>query len=135
MEASGLKSADGLAEIVVTAQKRSERLQDVPVPVTALDAQTLVDSNQTRIQDYYTSVPGLTVTPADLNGAPTLAIRGITTGAYTNPTVGVVVDDVPYGLIHESSVGGAVLPDIDPSDLLSASRCFAAHRGYALLVL
>ncbi len=105
-----------LEEIVVTAQKRAERLADVPVPVTALSAQTLVDSHELRLQDYYTSVPGLSVTPDDVRGSPLLAIRGITTGGYTNPTVGITVDDVPYGAA--SSLGGGYsAPDLDPSDL------------------
>ena len=105
-----------LTEIIVTAQKRSERLQDVPVPVTALSADTLSDSNQVRLQDYYASVPGLTVLPYDTNGTPTLAIRGITTGGFTNPTVSITVDDVPYGS-STGLGGGTPAPDIDPSDL------------------
>src|SRR5262249_4004621 len=40
-----------LEEIVVTAQKREERLLDVPVPVTAISATALLDSNMLRIQD------------------------------------------------------------------------------------
>ena len=108
---------EGLTEIVVTAEKREERLQDVPVPVTAISAQTLVDNHELRIQDYYTRVPGLVVTSDDTDGGgPNLAIRGISTGAYTNPTVGITVDDVPFG---SSTVlgGGAQAPDLDPSDL------------------
>jgi iron complex outermembrane recepter protein len=105
-----------LTEIIVTAQKRSERLQDVPVPVTAINAETLVTSNQLRLQDYYTSVPGLTVTPAGTQGYQLLSIRGITTGGGTNPTVGVTVDDVPYAASTNLG-GGLVLPDIDPNDL------------------
>ena len=101
-----------LEEVIVTAQKRDERLQDVPIPVTAISAGTLTENNQLRIQDYYSSVPGLIVSP-NLQSTQTLAIRGITTGAYTSPTVGVTVDDVPYG----TSVGDQV-PDIDPSDLV-----------------
>jgi iron complex outermembrane recepter protein len=41
-----------LAEIIVTAEKRSERLQDVPVPVAVIGAQALLDTNQVRLQDY-----------------------------------------------------------------------------------
>jgi iron complex outermembrane receptor protein len=108
-------SRSALAEILVTAEKRSERLQDAPVPVTAISGQSLTDSNQLRLQDYFSSVPGLNVTPADF-GAPQLTIRGITTGGNTNPSVGIVVDDVPYG---SSTVlgGGFLAPDFDPSDL------------------
>jgi iron complex outermembrane recepter protein len=105
-----------LDEVVVTAQKRSERLQDVPVPVTAISADSLVESNQTRLQDFYTSVPGLTVTPAATQGYQLLSIRGITTGGGTNPTVGITVDDVPYGASTNLG-GGLIVPDIDPNDL------------------
>jgi outer membrane receptor protein involved in Fe transport len=104
-----------LEEIVVTAQKRIEHLQDVPVPVTALNAQSLVNSNQLRIQDYYTQVPGLSLTTDGL-GSPNLTVRGISTGSGTNPTVGIVVDDLPYGASTING-GGNVVPDIDPNDL------------------
>ena len=107
---------DGLREVIVTAQKREERLQDVPVPVTAITADTLVEANQLRIQDYYSSVPGLSMTSQG-NGDVTLAIRGITTGYATNPSVGVTIDDVPYGSSSLLSNGSIYLPDIDPSDL------------------
>lgn len=106
----------GLEEVVVTAQKREERLQDVPVPVTAISGQTLVDSNQLRLQDYFSHVPGLTVTPDQINGAPIIAIRGITAGGYATPVVGIVVDDVPFGATSANG-GGDIAPDIDPSDL------------------
>jgi iron complex outermembrane receptor protein len=107
----------GLTEIIVTAQKREERLQDVPVPVTAIRADTLVQTNQLRLQDYYTSVPGLSVAPAN-QSTQLISIRGITTGGVTNPTVGVTIDDVPFGASTNAG-GGLVVPDIDPGDLAS----------------
>ena len=105
-----------LQEVVVTAQKREERLQDVPVPVTAIDAGVLTEQNQTRLQDYYTRIPGLDIEVDGTNGVPNLSIRGITTGGQANPTVGVTVDDVPYGASTYIG-GGFVSPDLDPSDL------------------
>ena len=107
----------GLEEITVTAQKKSERLQDVPVPVTVIAAQTLIDNNQLRLQDYYTSVPGLNLS-TDAYGAPAISIRGITTGGFTNPTVGIVVDDVPYGSSSSHGYGQEIL-GVDPTDLAS----------------
>lgn len=107
-----------LEEIIVTAQKREERLQDVPVPVTAISAQQLVDSNQLRLQDYYTRIPGLNVMPEASSSFQQLSIRGIMSGLYTNPTVGITVDDVPYGSsTFLGGGGGTVMPDIDPADL------------------
>jgi iron complex outermembrane receptor protein len=107
-------SAD-LEEIVVTAEKRTERLQDVPVPVTVISGQTLVDTNQLRVQDYYASIPGLSFS-SGVHGEPFLAIRGITADYYSNPSVGITIDDVPYGS-STSLGGGYIAPDIDPSDL------------------
>jgi len=104
-----------LEEIVVSAQKRDERLQDVPVPVTAVSANALISSNQLRIQDYSSRVPGLNVVTNEY-GAPQIAIRGITTGGFTNPTVGIVIDDVPYGASSVLAYGQEV-PYVDPSDL------------------
>jgi iron complex outermembrane recepter protein len=104
-----------LSEIIVTAQKRQERLQDVPVPVTALSAAALADQNQVSIQDYYNTVPGLSI-KTDGHGYDSLSIRGITTGGYTNPTVGIVIDDAPFG--PTTGLGSRTsAPDIDPSDL------------------
>lgn len=103
-----------LEEIIVTAQKREQRLQDVPIPVTAVVTETLVNSNQNRIQEFYTRIPGLNVTPS-VQGQQNLSIRGITTG-FSNPTVGITIDDVPFG----SSGGlpsGLMAPDLDPGDL------------------
>jgi iron complex outermembrane receptor protein len=105
-----------LTEIVVTAEKRSERLQDVPVPVTVIDAQLLVASNQPRLQDYYTRIPGLTVAPEASSPFQLISIRGLTTGVATNPTVGITVDDVPYGSSTNLG-GGPAVPDFDPADL------------------
>jgi outer membrane receptor protein involved in Fe transport len=105
-----------LQEVVVTAQKREQRLQDVPVPVTALNARDLTDNNQLRLRDYYTDVPGLNLVHGAF-GDTLLSIRGISSsGSYVNPTVGIMIDDVPFGATT-SLGGGSAAPDIDPSDL------------------
>jgi iron complex outermembrane receptor protein len=101
-----------LEQVIVTAQKREERLQDVPVPVTVLDAQALSDNGQVLLRDYYASVPGLSVSP-NIENTQMLSIRGITTGGFTTSTVGVAVDDVPFG----SPVKLGQVPDFDPGDL------------------
>jgi outer membrane receptor protein involved in Fe transport len=114
---SSADAATDLAEIVVTAQKRSERLQDVPIPVTVVSTDALVSNNQTRLQDYYTSIPGLIVSPTPASGAnQMLTIRGISPAGFGNPTVGITIDDVPYGSSTNLG-GGLAVEDIDPGDL------------------
>ncbi len=107
--------AGQLEEIIVTAQKKSERLQDVPVPVTALNANTLAESNQLRLRDYYTEVPSFSMSPVGLGDEESLTIRGISTGFNTNPTVGVMIDGVPFG--SSTFLAGNSIPDIDPGSL------------------
>jgi len=117
------KSADAvvkLEEVVVTAQKKSERIQDVPVPITVLDTQLLAENDQNRIQDYFATVPGLNLhtspgTPG--GGRQFLSIRGLSTTAYSTPTVAVLIDDVPFGSSTQTGSGSLLYPDIDPSDL------------------
>jgi len=104
-----------LEEITVTAQKRPERASEVPIPVTAVDAQSLVNSNQLSLQDYYTRIPGLSLSVDNLRGQANLYIRGLSLNG-ASPTVGLVVDDLPYGA--STSLGGGLwVPDIDPSDI------------------
>lgn len=112
--ASTQEADNGIEEIVVTAQKRTERLADVPVPVTAIDAGALATQSQVLLRDYYATVPGLTVAPG-VQSNQTVAIRGITTGTG-NPTVAILIDDVPYGAATNIG-GGRFIPEIDPGDL------------------
>jgi iron complex outermembrane recepter protein len=107
-------TAGALPQVIVAAQKRNERLQDVPVPVTVLASDILAQTDQVRIQDYYSTVPGLNVTPRS-QSQQVLTIRGVTTGPG-NPTVGVVIDGLPFGSSSNLG-GGSVVPDIDPADL------------------
>jgi iron complex outermembrane recepter protein len=109
--------AGKLEEVVVTAQKRVERLQDVPAPVTAIDTESLASHNLLRLQDYYTKIPGLGLTLAGNGSAPIVIIRGISTGAGNNPTTGTVVDEVPYGSSVSIAATDFPIADIDPSDL------------------
>lgn len=104
--------------VMVTAEKRSERLSDAPIPVTVLQPAALLNTDQVQLKDYYSMVPGLSVTSQGFRDAPVLAIRGITTGSGSNPTVGVVLDDVPLGASTNLG-GGTLAPDIDPSELAS----------------
>lgn len=113
-EDSKARRGGRMEEVVVTAQKRSERLADVPIPVTAVSGAVLSNSNQLKLQDYSTRLPNLSVTTGSFH-ALQLTIRGLTTGGG-NPTIGIVIDDVPYGSTRGTSFG-LEAPDLDPSTL------------------
>ena len=85
----------GLAEIVVTAQKRQENLQDVPIAITAVTGDTLSSSGVTNTEGISAAVPGITLTRQ--SGATMIYIRGIgTTGgqAGQDGAVSTFVDGV-----------------------------------------
>lgn len=84
-------------EIVVTAQKREQSLQNVPIVVTALPQKLLQDAGVKDIKDLTILTPGLMVTSTSNETVTTARIRGIGT-VGDNPglesSVGVVVDGV-----------------------------------------
>src|SRR3546814_10429364 len=53
----------GAGDIVVTAQRRSERLQDIPMAITALNAESFERAPVTNLIDVQTSVPNLNISP------------------------------------------------------------------------
>ena len=83
--------------VIVTAQKREQRLQDVPIVVTTLSAKLLQDAGVRDIKDMQILTPGLTVTSTQNETLTTARIRGVGT-VGDNPglesSVGVVVDGV-----------------------------------------
>src|ERR1700722_12040046 len=115
--AQAADSALDLQEVVVTAQKVTQREIDVPVSVTAVEASTLVNQDLVQITDYYSRIPGLQVggTPTGASGISALSLRGITTGGSGNPTLAVMVDDVPFGAT--TYLGQPPFPDLDPAIL------------------
>ncbi|HEY0801239.1 MAG TPA: TonB-dependent receptor [Steroidobacteraceae bacterium] len=95
--AADTSGAPALEEIIVTAQKRSENLQDVPISVVAINAQQIKDAGITDIRNLAILTPGLTVTSEGNEAITTARIRGIGT-VGDNPglesSVGVNIDGV-----------------------------------------
>jgi outer membrane receptor protein involved in Fe transport len=108
-----------LDEIIVTARKRAERLEDIPAAITVVDAQSMVQNHDVTLQDYYATVPGLSIVSTG-NGQTAIMMRGLSTGVSGNPTVGITIDDVPIGATETAIINGsAYVPDLDPADLQS----------------
>ncbi|MGH8160516.1 MAG: TonB-dependent receptor [Rhodanobacter sp.] len=115
--ASSSTAATDLGEVVVTANKRKERLQDVPMAVSALSGDQLERQSAFSFADYATQVPGLNVISTGA-GQTQLVLRGVTSGyGQANASVGTYIDDTPYGSSTVYSAGSLLTPDIDPDDL------------------
>ena len=86
-----------IEQVVVTAQRREQNLQEVPLAVTALSEATLKSMGAYQFADFAGSVPGLTMSDNGANHA-NFIIRGITsdiTGGALQSTVGLYIDDLP----------------------------------------
>lgn len=109
--------AEPPTDIVVTANKRAERLQDVPASVTVLDAPDLTKQGLVRFTDYASRVPGLSLTSVR-TGQAQVTLRGITTGAAQSASAtGYYIDEAPVGSVNAYTGGSATTPDLDPADL------------------
>lgn len=84
-------------EIVVTAQRRTEPLRQVPQSASVLMGRELSRGGLQSLQDIASRVPGLTIDSAGGVGQQQITLRGITTGSDVAPTVATYIDDVPFG--------------------------------------
>lgn len=111
--------AAGLDEIVVTAQKREQSLQDVPIAVTALTEDALIANRVTNVTDLTGLAPGVTVrTAAGGSKLPSFTVRGaVSYGVVpgSDKQVSIYLDGVyissPRGSIFE-------LPDVQRIEML-----------------
>jgi iron complex outermembrane receptor protein len=106
-------SNDSLEEIVVTAQRREERLQDVPEAISALSGDLL---NQMHLQgnaDLAAYIPSLSFDVLG-PGETTLAIRGLNTSYGLEPAVSMYVNETPIDVRTDGYAGA---PDIDFFDV------------------
>ena len=104
-------------DIVVTAQRRSESLNKVPIAITVIQGDALRNVNATRLSDIQQFAPSLQYT--DTPAQPSYQIRGIGTEAYdysVEQAVGIALDDVNITLPRVNPLN--LIADIDRVEVL-----------------
>jgi len=92
-----LASAQGLEEVIVTAQKRAQSAQDVPVALTAVSAETIEAMGIQEFSDVTRISPSLTLSSGNNKQQTSISIRGIGTSVFSigvEPSVAVIIDNV-----------------------------------------
>ena len=119
-DAAAAEDGAGTADIVVTAQFRSQRLQDTPLSITAVNADLLASRNQTDISQVAAQAPNVQMTQMGgaFGSSMAVYVRGI--GQYDfnpayEPGVGMYVDDVYYATLTGSIMD---LLDLDRVEVL-----------------
>src|SRR5262245_3643106 len=100
-----------LEEVTVTAQKRSENLQEVPATVSVIGGEDLTAFHANQLADVAAYVPGLQVDSYGAPGQTILTIRGISP-LSANATVGSYIDDTPIGATGFHNRGGNYALDL-----------------------
>ncbi|MEO7655409.1 MAG: TonB-dependent receptor [Sphingomicrobium sp.] len=101
--------------IVVTAQKRREKILDIPQSVTVVSGATLERQHAVTFQDYLSQVPGLSLEQSE-PGVGRLVLRGVNTGGVSS-TVAVYVDETPFGSSTGLANGAILAGDFDTFDV------------------
>jgi iron complex outermembrane receptor protein len=118
-------------DILVTAQFRSQRLQDTPIAITALGAAALEERGFTRLTDITNSAPNVVMKPSGsvFGPAATLFIRGVgqmDSSFAVDPGVGLYVDDVYRGITFGSLID---LLDLDRVEILRGPQGTLAGKN------
>lgn len=100
-------------DIIVTAQRRESRLQDVPQAVTAFSADTMQRLAIRDTESLVRNTPSLTFTPVG-PGESNIGLRGLTTDLGLAPSVAVYINDTPFDFRTDAYSG---TPNIDLFDI------------------
>ena len=115
--ASGASPTAGtLEEIVVTAEKRSENLEKVPLSVVAFTAQAIAETGVEDFSPLAARIPGVTLNSAG-PGQSSYSIRSVASVGGNAPTTGLYIDETPI----LPSGGDGATASIDP-DLFDLAR-------------
>ena len=114
-ETSDVENINALQEIIVTATKRDMRLVDVPMAVTALDGQNLVDRNLLQIEDLANQVPGLHIANFS-NRATQVVLRGLNSGG-AGATVSTLIDETALSYSTATTNGAIDIANLGTYDL------------------
>lgn len=109
-----LSDSSKVDQIVVTAQKREERLQDVPISISVVGGDALEQADVQSVAEALNRVPGVISALHTRAGGNTtqVVIRGVGSQGAGSSTSGYYLDSIPWGFV----TGGAA-PDSNPYDL------------------
>lgn len=108
-----------LEVITVTARKRDESLNSVPIAVTAVTSRTIENAGITSIEKLNTLVPGFTQVQEQDPGTNVITVRGITQVRFGEPPVALVIDGVQTSSPDE---GTQDLTDIERIEVLKGPQ-------------
>ena len=117
--ASAADSPDQLQEIVVTSQKRTEDIKDIPISVSAISGAQLMEHHVADYDDISRTVPGISFQAGAGPGLDNIEIRGVSSTSGS-ATVGIYIDEV--SVTTKNLFDGAVQPKLFDLDRVEVLR-------------
>ncbi|MBR2172647.1 TonB-dependent receptor [Sphingopyxis sp.] len=115
-QAQDAAAVEASGEIVVTAQKRTQNVQDVPISIAVVSGEALQEQGSASLVDYAGYVPGMNVSNGGTPGQTTITLRGVAP-LNAAQTVGIYLDDAPVGSSAIYNRAGQFTIDLMPYDL------------------
>ena len=119
-EKEGARRPIEIEEMVVTAQKREENVQDVPASITALSEVQVEDARIESTNEIHTFIPNFTSFKMGVSGFSYYSIRGQSNSIQTTRSVGIYIDDVPTS--SAANVTDSTIYDIERIEVLSGPQ-------------
>ena len=118
-----------LEEVVVTAQKRTESLQDVPISVTAISGELIQDASIRSLSELGAYVPNFSVAENPVNTI--IVMRGISIGSNQSfeQSVGLFLDGVYLGRSRQSRLGLFDLEQVEVLPRPAGHSLWQEHAG------
>src|SRR4029453_16410130 len=109
------QEASNIGEAIVTAQKRTETVQEIPMSISVVSGEMLERGQAHNFKDLAALVPGLSIN-TNTPDVSRITLRGTNTGGVAS-TVGVYVNDVPFGSSSGLANGAILSGDFDTFDM------------------
>jgi len=119
-QARAAEAGEQLQEIVVTAEKRTEDIKDIPISISAISGAALLDHHIADYDDISRTVPGLAFYAGPGPGLDNIEIRGVSSQSGS-ATVGIYIDEVSV-TVPNSQYDGAVQPKLFDLDRVEVLR-------------
>lgn len=116
-EAADKEYGNVIEEILVTATKRSESIQDIPASITALGELEIERRGLVSMDDYLSTIPGVNMAERGVSSNK-ITIRGVNASIEEDSTVGVFFGEVPLNTVSRGSTADMKMVDVNRVEVL-----------------